>query len=219
MRFLKFFDFQKKRPDSDRLFSGKILIICTICKEWCVNRKLVINKQWLRYCVFKIRYVYKQSMCDDWTRSSINIAMKDYPEFKNGGYAKQGYYIVSSMTPRIDEGNGDCCWMNIDVQKLKQAALRDRQYVFDAYINGNRYIYSCPAKALNKIVPLFLTPLTRKDGTQEWKLYVDYKLGEVYSDVRFTQEPFFYLNKIHTPEECTALFEQANSMGTKAKDK
>ncbi|MDO4410245.1 MAG: hypothetical protein Q4C05_03055 [Akkermansia sp.] len=145
--------------------------------------------------------------------------MKDYPEFKNGGYAKQGYYIVSSMTPRTDEGNGDCCWMNIDVHRLEQAALRDRQYVFDAYINGNRYIYSCPAKALNKIVPLFLTPLTRENGTQEWKLYVDYKLGEVYSDVHFTQEPFFYLNKIHTPEESLALFEQAKSTVMNEKDK
>ena len=96
-------------------------------------------------------------------------------------------YIVESIKSRIKEGYPNLCWMDISEKKLEAVNPEDVDFKLsyhhvDSYGYQYSYVYGVNAKDLKIILEPFRSRMRRKkQGSFYWRLYLDYKTGEVYS--------------------------------------
>lgn len=126
------------------------------------------------------------SLCFSARISSFPINM--YPQFRKNGWPGRNVTSSSSSTKQVAE---NVCWVSINRQYLDSDFFDDQVWIFDTNY-GTRKVFTCPVKDLKAVLDQ-TELLSRRDGTQRYKMYLNYVDGKIY---RFPtdQDPGALLN-------------------------
>ena len=90
---------------------------------------------------------------------------------------KKEYTTISKTTVR---GRSDLCWVDIDVNKLKDAAEKNETFFFECIINGICYKYHRKANFLLKYFREKNVKIKHNEHNGAYSFYLGYESGKIY---------------------------------------
>lgn len=98
-----------------------------------------------------------------------------YPEFRKNGWLGRNVTSSSGSTKQVAK---NVCWVSINRQYLDSDFFDDHVWIFDTNY-GTRRVFACPVKDLKSVLDQ-TELLSRRDGTQRYKMYINYVDGKIY---------------------------------------